>query len=376
MKNVTVCLEHRFFEYKGEIYTKLSFPYSYWKDYLNYFDKVTIVARVREVESIDSNYIVVSGPNVDYIKFPYYVGPKQFLKSLLSLLKCSIYVAKSGSHFLLRSGNVTNLVWPFLIVFKKPFIREYPGNIEEGIKGLTGGGFLNSLMAKISHAIAKIQSKTSLANSYVSRYCSQLYPSKAKSFIFSSFNSDEITIRKRASFNSKRLRIVSVGRLEGEKGHEDLIRSLYNVQLDIELYIIGDGRKKAVLEQISEDLGINVSFLGTLTDRQQLFDELMSADLFVIPSHTEGMPRSLLEAMALGLPCLGTSVGGIPEVLDENMLFEPKNPDSCSSKLIEVLSDTKLLHDQASRNYHFIQSNYSKSVLDRRKQSFWSELYR
>ncbi|MES7612140.1 glycosyltransferase family 4 protein, partial [Cutibacterium acnes] len=174
----------------------------------------------------------------------------------------------------------------------------------------------------------------------------------------------------------KSLNLISVGRLEGEKGHRDLIEAISLIDFDVEVTIIGDGSLKESLENYSNELRVNAKFVGAVTDRDYLFELLASSDIFVIPSHTEGMPRSLLEAMAIGLPCLGTSVGGIPEVLDSNMLFSPNDPNSCARKISELISNKSLIEMQSKRNIDFIRKNYSKKSLDEKKIKFWSELYR
>lgn len=373
-KTITVALEHRFFKCKGQVYTKLSFPYLYWKDYLSYFDEVKVVARVKNVEEVDSSYKIVNGDRVEVISMPYYVGMKEFIFSFHRLLYKSFKVVQQSESLLLRSGNISNLLWPFAMVTKTPYLREYPGNIKEGIRGFGGESYVIRVVSNLLDYYAKIQAKYSKANSYVSEYCRGLYPSDKKSYVFSSFNSDEISFKK-SNEENKPLRLISVGRLEGEKGHRDLINAIKLIDLEMEVLIVGDGTQKKILELYADSLGVNIKFYGAITDRNHLFELVASSDIFVIPSHTEGMPRSLLEAMAIGLPCIGTSVGGIPEVLDKQMLFLPNDPKSCARKIVDLISDKELIKKQANRNVEFINSNYSKKALDNRKAEFWSELY-
>ncbi|WP_373938109.1 glycosyltransferase family 4 protein [Vibrio kanaloae] len=375
-KVISVGLEHRFFQFDGKVYTKLSFSYLYWKDYLAFFDEVKVIARVKQVESIDPSYKRVDGKNVSFYPMPYYVGIKDFILNFHSLIYHSYLVTRSSEALLLRSGNISNLLWVFSMLKKKPYLREYPGNIEEGVLGYGGKSLLNSTIAKLLNAVAKIQARYSVANSYVSEYCKWLYPSKGNnSFIFSSFNADEIVTRKVITDNAVP-ELVCVGRLEGEKGHRDLIESISFLDMDVNLSIIGDGSQKYNLEQYAESLGVKVNFMGSITDRTILFDKLSKSDLFVLPSHTEGMPRALLEAMAIGLPCIGTSVGGIPEVLDKSMLFLPNKPESCAHKITMLMSNSDLAGEQSKRNLSFINCSYSKKSMDERKLRFWSELYK
>src|SRR5690554_6234867 len=162
-KIVYIALEHRFFSYKGELYTKLSFPYNYWSDYLTFFDKVVVVARVQEVSFIDSSYSKVSGDSVDFFAMPYYVGVKEFIHSFPHLIFKSFNVVKSGNKFILRSGNISNLLWFWLMLRRKKYLREYPGNIYEGVVGFSGNSFKARILGRFLDNLAKLQAKYSCA---------------------------------------------------------------------------------------------------------------------------------------------------------------------------------------------------------------------
>lgn len=111
--------------------------------------------------------------------------------------------------------------------------------------------------------------------------------------------------------------IVTVGRLVKEKNHLFLIKSFLEVQKkhkNIKLMIIGDGPLREEIEHFisSQKLNEQVLLLGF---RENIIDYLLGSDLFVLPSISEGLPIALIEAMYVGLPSIGTKVGGIPEVI-------------------------------------------------------------
>jgi len=380
MKEIAVALEHRFYSFQGALYTKLAFSYDYWRDYLCYFDNVKIIARVKIVDTLEADFVRVDGPQVEFVSFPYYVGPKQFLRLIPNLLLSSYRITKNHSHFLLRSGNITNLLWPFLIIMRRPYIREYPGNIKEGITGFAGHSRKMKFVAGISEYFAKIQAKFSRANGFVSEYCRKLYSSDKPSFVFSSFRLSEIKTRKISYASTEQcFRVISVGRLEKEKGHIDLVYAISslikNRNSNIQLHIIGDGSQLNILRTLATRLNVNILLHGAITDRHVLFDLLATADVFVIPSHTEGMPRALLEAMAIGLPCVGAAVGGIPEVLPQKFLFPPYDPNSLSKLLYDVLSDENLRISMGKQNLELMNSSFDTDAVNSRKLMFWSKLY-
>ena len=376
MKHIAVCLEHRFYQVDGRIYTKLAFPYFYWKDYLSFFDKVTVIARVKHMHEVEEGMTLVSGEGVDVYPLPYYVGLKEFIYTLPSLIRSLYKASDMYDHFLLRSGNSTNILFFMLLKSNKPYIREYPGNIKQGVIGYAGNSLRIRLLATLLDQLAKAQARYSAANSFVSNYCRELYSSKKPSFVFSSFKSSEIKTQKLSYNIDDTINIISVGRLEGEKGHIDILKALNILpKSNYEVHFVGDGSQINLLKSYASLNNINAIFYGAITDRQRLFNLLEKADIYIIPSLTEGMPRSLLEAMTIGLPCLGSNVGGIPEVLNKSELFDPNNPESLKEKILELSNDTNKRVQLGKRNIKFIEDNYTEAALTRKKHDFWSKLY-
>jgi glycosyltransferase involved in cell wall biosynthesis len=112
--------------------------------------------------------------------------------------------------------------------------------------------------------------------------------------------------------------IVAVGRLSPEKGLDLLLEAFarqFGSGRGVRLMLVGDGPDLARLKSLAGRLGLQerVVFAGFCS---QVADYYAAADLFVMSSHTEGFPMSLLEAMAWGLPALVTAVGGIPDIID------------------------------------------------------------
>jgi glycosyltransferase involved in cell wall biosynthesis len=111
--------------------------------------------------------------------------------------------------------------------------------------------------------------------------------------------------------------LVSVGRLARAKNFETLLRAVAVARAtvpDLRLWIVGGGDEGPALRQLSEelDLGSAVRFCG---ERRDVGSWLRAADVFVLSSTSEGLPISMLEAMAAGLPAIVTEVGALPELV-------------------------------------------------------------
>lgn len=120
----------------------------------------------------------------------------------------------------------------------------------------------------------------------------------------------------------RKYNILSIGRLSPEKGLDCLLRAaalLRGSGIENTVTLVGEGPEKEKLIDLSKELGIagQVLFLGYRRDAYQL---LPLFDVFALPSHTEGLPVTMLEAMQSGTPIVATSVGEIPEMLDSGAL--------------------------------------------------------
>jgi glycosyltransferase involved in cell wall biosynthesis len=157
------------------------------------------------------------------------------------------------------------------------------------------------------------------------------------------------TLRNRLGLTKAERVVLSVGRLSREKAHIDLVEGFKRLtetepNLSPKLILVGDGPERARLEAAAESLGCkeHVIFTGQLSDVQTFY---ALADVFALPSHSEGSPNVLLEAMAANLPVVATAVGGVPEMVENNesaLLVPPNDPTSLAASLARILTDREL----------------------------------
>ena len=140
--------------------------------------------------------------------------------------------------------------------------------------------------------------------------------------------------------------IAGVGRLVPIKGFDLLVSALAEIAgvvPDAHVLLIGDGEERAALESHAAALGVaaRLHITGATTE---VIDALAAADVLAAPSRNEGMGRVLVEAMALGLPVVGTTVGGIPDVIvDEcGRLVPPDDASALAAALTEIGTDPAL----------------------------------
>ncbi len=156
-----------------------------------------------------------------------------------------------------------------------------------------------------------------------------------------------------------------VGRLDPIKDHATLIRAFQSIEDKIpeaRLSIIGDGPERSRLEGMAEG-DSQIIFLG---DRPDVADLLKSLDVFVLSSLSEGISNTILEALAAGLPCIVTNVGGNPAIVTDQgngRLFAPGDWKTLAQYLMDYYNhpETRAAHGRAGREK--VMKNFSVEAM-------------
>jgi glycosyltransferase involved in cell wall biosynthesis len=251
-----------------------------------------------------------------------------------------------------------------------------PGSIEHPLRPLLRWAITDQLKRQCRHASAV---------AYVTGGAlMRRYPPRNSAFttIYSSIElrDDAYSTRSRTfEAHSRPARIVSIGTLEvAYKGFDvliDAVSACVKAGMDIQLAIVGDGRRRDSLQKYAQRRGIEraVHFLGHVPSGASVRDELDHADLFVLASKTEGLPRAMIEAMARGLPCIGTAVGGIPELLGSGELVPRGDAAMLARKIGEVLADHSRMNRLSSENLAKAR-HYHHSILSLHRRQFFTHV--
>lgn len=183
-------------------------------------------------------------------------------------------------------------------------------------------------------------------------------------------------LRAEAGITSDQTVFLFVGRLEKRKGVDVLLHAWQKQEVGV-LWIVGAGQEEPNLKKLSEDLGLSrVKFFGTTLNPLTYYQ---TADVFVFPSLKEGFPNVLLEAMSCGLPCISTEIGGVADILKEDLqgiLVPPNDPDRLSGAMIRMASSSgdRLRWSQAAAKT--VRDQYDFSVITGLYISLYSGLMR
>jgi sugar transferase (PEP-CTERM/EpsH1 system associated) len=170
-------------------------------------------------------------------------------------------------------------------------------------------------------------------------------------------------VRQELGLKCDELVVGTVGRLSPEKGGVDvLVRAVERLRQThprARLLVVGDGALRPDLERVASELGSNAIFAGTRTDVARL---LSAMDVFVLPSLKEAMPIALLEAMAMRLPVIATTVGGVPEIVDDGktgLLVAPGDEADLHCALHRLADDPALMSTLARAGQVHVQANFT-----------------
>ena len=185
----------------------------------------------------------------------------------------------------------------------------------------------------------------------------------------------EPAFRAELGGSSDRLLVLTPARLHGDKGHDYLLEAASQVPSAIFL-LAGDGPERQRLERKATDLGVRdrVRFLGHRGDIARL---LANSDLFVLPSLYEGLPLSVLEAMAAGKPVVATAVGGTDEIIVDGVsgkLVPPRNAQSLAIAINMLLSDLESARRIALAGQARAKEMFSANTMVHHVEDLYSEL--
>ena len=257
-------------------------------------------------------------------------------------------------------GTILKVLW------RKELIVEIHGDWREG-------PFINKqrlfapLLRRVTPYIASISFRSadkirSVAEYFLSELRSK-YPNK-KYFVFPTYSDLNIFLNEKNIEFKKYILTVAV--LSPIKNIEILIEAFVQIHIkfpEFRLMIVGSGPSLESLKHKAKSakLDRSVIFAGKMS-QQEVKDVMKDCYVFVLPSLSEGLPRVLLEAMALSKPVIASRVGGIPEIVKDGVngfLIEPKDEMVLIDRLVMLLENESLARKLGKEGRKFVESNFS-----------------
>lgn len=182
-------------------------------------------------------------------------------------------------------------------------------------------------------------------------------------------------LKKRSDKKFKTLKVVMAARFQYPKDHRTIVETARLLKNEnVEFHLVGDGPGKSAIENLVKEYHLeNVFFHGAIPDFK---DHLHNYDLFFLTSYSEGLPVSLIEAMSAGLPVIASNVGGIPEIITEDVGFLIGTSDyvTCSNIIRRFLTDTDLAIKSYNANNRFKLTFHKDYMLESVKRLYYKSL--
>ena len=360
-----------------------------WERYLEHFDNIVVVARVLHNAPDNKKAPQTTNSRVRFIELPYFIGPIQFIFKKNEIKKIIKTCISNNVAYICRvPGTIGNLFVSELRGQGIPYALEVVGDPKESLSYRATHKIIPALLS--SYAAYKLRNNVYNANAvlYVTNVTLQSkYPVKLG---ISSFGVSDVVIEtdleskdvKEFPSNGK-CELIAIGSLEQMYKSPDIVLKALEIVISrgysFHLTWLGDGKYKKEMLSLAKELGIQefVSFVGNVS-KVDVNKYLRCSDVYVQASRTEGLPRALIEAMAVGLPCVGTKVGGIPELLSEDYLFKVDNYKQLADILCRFVTDADYVNKAKYENYNKALS-FTPQILKTKRDSFFrivKELYK
>lgn len=367
--------------YKDEVYAR-SYGRNIWKRYLRVFDSVTVCTRCRpanenQVRGIDK----IVGDQVFFDnRIGMFKGPDAFFSNRIRrVLREDI---QSHDGVIVRLDSFLGLIAIMECKkLNKPYLIECVGCAWDSFfnHGIAGKILAPFLYFQMKHAIKKAPYVI-----YVTKYFLQhRYPTHGHNTNISNVDlprMDETILQTRLERIENRkndvkhlMTMANVG--VRYKGFQFVIKALGLIKkrtgsCNYVYHIVGEGDQTYLMEQVKRsDVCENVIFHGPMK-HDDVFNFMQSGvDIYIQPSLQEGLPRAMIEAMSCALPCIGTDVAGIPELIQSEFIY--KRSGNMVKQLALILGNFNINKMECSSRYNFENSkNYASDLLTKRRTEF------
>ncbi len=360
--------------------------YEFFMRYLRVFEKLRIVCRCTKESQLKSARVLIDDPRIEVVYITDFHRPKQYaqkyfqvgmeIKDAIKGCDCAVFRLPSTIAF---------RVWKAYRKTKRPYACEIVYDAQDGIAASIS--WINKLLwMKIDKDMRKACYEAAGVSCVTEQYLQRRYFTKKTDGFVSHYSS--LSLKKEFYTSSRQFpdktvfTIAHVAKqvaFNGRKGINQIIEALQILKKEgvvVNACFAGKDYEGGIdkLNQYARTLGVadQVKFLGFI-NREALGKLLDDADIYVMPTKAEGLPRVIIEAMAKGLPCISTPVSGNPELLPDHYLVGYYDVPVLAERIKELATDRNAYEIASAEN--FTNSlKYEATILESRRDEFYSKL--
>lgn len=385
MKKAVISIDNHFIRIGSSIYCENIVDQEFWTRYLDYFDEITVLVRCENrITGNVEKLLPVERSGVKIVEIPMFRSIGAFIKNfheVVSIIKKELKVNTSNLLIVRVPSLLGYIVAFYARRYKKTIGLEIVSDMSHVAKNQN---FYERVKLYVFNTLLKTTVKKADGVAYVTKYALQKqYPVKQEviqSYYSSIALNREYLSSKRVAAKDRPFVFLHVSTLNSNsKGHEvflKVIQTLKSQKRNVRGIVVGNGVYKEHYETMAQNLGVDqlVDFVGLVSDKLRLREYYINSDLLLFPSEFEGLPRTIIEAMACSLPVVASNVNGIPELLDEEMMCLPDDLDGFVAKSTELMDNEGKYLEQATKNYE-VAHEYLDSELQKRRNEYFNALY-
>lgn len=368
---------------KNGVYCNTTLTSEMFKRYFSVIDELLIVIRTYNIDKtyIEANLNKIELDNIKFIEIPNLNTIKSFIFKRYEYKKLIMnYVKKADLIFVRMPSIISDLTIQCCKKINKKYLVEVGGCAWDA-------HWNHSLIGKIIAPYVFYKEKNGVKNAVYATYVTEKwlqkrYPTKSYSISASNVYLDKLdkkNIEKRIEklkkiSKHKKITIGTIAAVNVKyKGQEYVIRAIarlknegYNI-----IYELVGGGDQSYLKGLAKKLDIydNINFKGILL-KNDIMNWLEKIDIYIQPSKQEGLPRALIEALSKGVPSLGATTAGIPELINKRFIFKKGNVDDIIKKLKKLLSSDLVLVSQENFNK---SKEFELSVLNQKREDIYKK---
>jgi phosphatidyl-myo-inositol dimannoside synthase len=376
---VLLVTDHAFHEEHGRLLDNYCFDEAFFADYVKVFGSVRLACRV-ETRPPPAGAFPAGGPGVQWEALPNLRGARWLLWAATGGRRQMRSLVAQADCVVVRVPG--ELGWWASLAARdagRPLMMEVVGEPRSGWK-TTRTGPIASVIAALQARRLRRLARWVDAASYVNRTeLPRLYPCRAEVpwEAISSVRLDRSQLRpaRRAPHDAAALRVAFVGTFTRRKRVADIVLACSAVRaqgLDVSAVLVGDGPDRPSVEDAvrRHELSGAIRLPGHIADRDALWALLDDSDSFVMPSASEGLPRAVLEAMARGLPAIGSHIPGHAEVLAPEAMYPVGDHAALTSMLAGLSTDPRLYRRLSEHSATTAEGFLDEALSPRRRRLY------
>lgn len=380
MKSAVFVHDHVFaFNANGQYFSEGKITDAVFARYLKFSDEVKVISRARRVDDT-ARLVPVSDAKVYFrpVKGAQFsrVFSVYFLKNAMMVGR----IISAADLVVLRLPSFLGLfAFLFVVVLRKKYFVEFVGHPKDALLSIRSPNLLLHVFASFMSALNRVAVKYATGVIYVTQGALQAeYPTHG---FCAEASNVELKIGENIWSESDyavKNEIPVIGLIgsfnNAYKGIDVAIRAIAELKGKgclCCLRVLGSGDSSAYMS-LSADLRVSdlIHFDGVRRAGSEVYEWLDNVDIYIQPSRTEGLPRSLIEAMSRALPCVASDAGGMSELLSSEWIFVSEKSHELAERIQSLITSSSLRRTVGQRNY-LESCNYDANVLSQKRENFW-----